>query len=279
MAAGSFTTGLRGGAATSLDGTRIAFLRTGAGPRLIFLPGGLGAGWNYRAVAEELSDRYESILVDRRGLGCSDFGTEPYMLEREAEDVLAVIETVGPIAGVVGHSHGAVVALLAAHVDKGGSIPAMVLCEPAMGPVGPIQVDMTAAVRPSVLAGAYEEAITSYFDKVVELTPEAATGVAALKTSPQWPNLVALAPMLLRGDAIASVTADEFSTVPIPVLLVHGSETIRPHKVAVEELHGSLPRSTVAVLQGEGHTAHATAPAVLAATIVNFLESDLSLGA
>lgn len=264
---------VRGGAATSKDGTRIAYLSFGAGPRLVFLPGGLGAGSVYKPVADHLAATHECVLIDRRGLGCSDFGAEPYALQKEAEDVLAVIERVGPVAGLVGHSHGAVIALLAALADAGQSIASLVLYEPAMGPVAPIQVDIVGAIRASVESGDYEQALNVYFDKIVALTPDRADAVAGLKRSPAWLGLVSLAPVLLRGDAIADVSADDFAGVSVPALLLYGSETLDEHKVAVDELDAQLPSSRVIVLEGHGHTANLSAPDFLAETIGSYVDA------
>ena len=72
-------------------------------------------------LAEALAERLTAITVDRRGRGDSDdrAAPPPYDVEREVEDVAAVVEAVGGAAAVYGHSSGAALALRAAAADIG----------------------------------------------------------------------------------------------------------------------------------------------------------------
>ena len=100
---------------TSRDGTTIAYDREGDGDPLVLVPG----AFSYRRypglvkLAGLLAARFTVYSYDRRGRGDSG-DTEPYVVEREIEDLAAVIAHVGGPAGVFGHSSGAVLALEAA---------------------------------------------------------------------------------------------------------------------------------------------------------------------
>ena len=99
----------------SADGTTIAFSRAGHGPPLILVDGALchrGAGPN-RALAQRLSRDFTVLTYDRRGRGESG-DTAPYAVEREIEDIAALVETVGGPVSLYGISSGGLLALEAA---------------------------------------------------------------------------------------------------------------------------------------------------------------------
>src|SRR5688572_15000386 len=115
--------------AHSADGTAIAYETSGHGPPLILVDGALcyremGPS---RAVAKALSERFTVITYDRRGRGESG-DTAPYFVERELEDLEALIAAAGGSAYVCGFSSGAVLALDAA--ARGLPISALALYEP-----------------------------------------------------------------------------------------------------------------------------------------------------
>ena len=93
----------------SADGTPIAFDRTGQGPAVILVASALAD----RSDAAKLAERFTVINYDRRGRGHSG-DTGPYAVEREVEDLDALIQTAGGSASVFGSSSGAVLALRAA---------------------------------------------------------------------------------------------------------------------------------------------------------------------
>src|SRR5712692_5804299 len=91
--------------ATSADGTEIAFDQTGQGPPVILVVG----AFNDRSMGAPLATALESQLTvlnyDRRGRGASG-DTQPYAVEREVEDLDAIIRQVGGSARVFGYSSG-----------------------------------------------------------------------------------------------------------------------------------------------------------------------------
>ena len=114
---------------TSADGTRIAYQVDGTGSPLVLVDGGLA----YReqglspGLRKILQDRFAVYSYDRRNRGESDPGATPHCVEREVEDLVAVIETSGAPADVFAHSAGAALALEAAR--SGSSVLRMVLYE------------------------------------------------------------------------------------------------------------------------------------------------------
>ena len=97
----------------SRDGTTIAFDRSGRGPSLIIVNGALSDRGAVPDLASRLADELTVIAYDRRGRGDST-DTPPYAVEREIDDLAALVDAAGGSAFVFGHSSGAVLALGAA---------------------------------------------------------------------------------------------------------------------------------------------------------------------
>src|SRR5512139_2125602 len=102
--------------ATSIDGTRIAYEVTGSGPALVLVDGALchRAMGPARGLANELAGAFTVYTYDRRGRGESGAGTAPWAVEREVEDLAAVVAVAGGSAHVFGASSGGALALEAA---------------------------------------------------------------------------------------------------------------------------------------------------------------------
>src|SRR5215203_2178151 len=118
---------------TSADGTPIAFERLGDGPPIIVVGGAICDRAMTRPTAEQLAQHFTVINYDRRGRGDSG-DTAPYAVEREIEDLGALIAEAGGRASVYAHSSGAGLALHAAAQDL--PIAKLVLHEPPYVPDG-----------------------------------------------------------------------------------------------------------------------------------------------
>ncbi len=113
----------------SKDGTRIAYVRSGSGPPLVLVHG-TGIDHQYwDLAAPRLEQHYTVYKVDRRGRGQSG-DTEPYAIQREFEDVAAVVNSIPKQVFLVGHSYGALSSLEAALLTT--NVAKMVLNEPPM---------------------------------------------------------------------------------------------------------------------------------------------------
>jgi pimeloyl-ACP methyl ester carboxylesterase len=98
---------------TSKDGTSIAYERTGSGPAVILVTGGLDDGSENAPLAAELAEHFTAYNYNRRGRGESG-DTLPYAVEREIEDIEALVAEAGGSAHVYGVSSGGALALEAA---------------------------------------------------------------------------------------------------------------------------------------------------------------------
>src|SRR5919205_1078129 len=115
------------GTVTSRDGTRIAFDQSGKGPALILVVGAFNDRATGASLAQSLEPHFTVFNYDRRGRGESG-DTAPYALEREIEDIDAVIGAAGGSAYLYGSSSGAALALKAA--ASGLPIRKLALWEP-----------------------------------------------------------------------------------------------------------------------------------------------------
>jgi pimeloyl-ACP methyl ester carboxylesterase len=117
---------------TSSDGTVIAYERAGTGPALVLVDPALGYREfdNVRALGERLAAQFTVYSYERRGRGRSG-DTLPYAVEREIEDLAAVVAEAGGSANVYAFSSGGLLALQAAAV--GVPIEKLVLMEPPIG--------------------------------------------------------------------------------------------------------------------------------------------------
>ena len=117
----------------SRDGTPMAFERSGTGPALVLVGGSLADHSFYTPLAEELSDGFTVYNFDRRGRGESG-DTRPYAVEREVEDVGALVaHAEGPVF-LYGHSAGSALALRAA--ASGLDVAKLALADPPFTPRG-----------------------------------------------------------------------------------------------------------------------------------------------
>src|SRR5215210_1019443 len=118
---------------TSRDGTPIAYRRSGKGPPLVLVHGAAADHGRWSPVLPALEERFTVYAVDRRGRGSSG-DAEGYAIEREFEDVAAVVDSIGEPANLLGHSYGALCSLEAAlHTRK---VRKLVLYDPGIEVAG-----------------------------------------------------------------------------------------------------------------------------------------------
>ncbi len=256
----------------SADGTQIAFERVGHGRPVVALHGGLGSRQSWRQVADLFSDDYESFLVDRRGRGASDRGTEPYAFEREVEDAQAVLSVVGP-AVIVGHSYGGAVALELARSSPDGEVTALVAYEPAAGVGHLIPEDEILRIDAALAAGDQAGALRLGLE---QLTAAGLVPPDPPRPGPLPPGLVELAwtiPRELRGAASLGRDPSRYGSVRAPALLLTGERSAAPHHENAAALRRAIPQAEIVQIQGQGHVAHNGAPALVASAIGTFLSA------
>lgn len=246
---------------TSKDGTTIAYETSGQGPALILVDGALchRAFGPMRPLGALLSPHFTVYAYDRRGRGEST-DTPPYAIERELEDLQALIDAAGGSVYVYGVSSGAVLALTAGTQLPG--ITRLALFEPPLDDDGDRQATLaeTANMKDLIAAGRRGDAVESFMSGV-GTPPEA---IAGMRQSPMWGMFESVAPTIvydytLLGDG--SVPTARAASLRVPTLVMTGSETFPFIQATVQKLAQTIPNARHHVLQGQSHDAAAEAVA------------------
>ena len=253
----------------SADGTRISFRRLGSGPAIVMVHGGIATHTAWMRVARLLSGRYTCFAMDRRGRAHSGAGTPPYYIEREYEDVCAVLDAAGPGAFLAGHSFGAICALGAALLHP---VPKLVIYEPPFLAGGPNAREHRMAYARAIADGDPDRALEIGLSNI---TRRSAAAIAAMRTTKAWPRLRTLAPGWVREmEAVDALPAsfEHYGAIACPTLMLRGSLNLEhPLKDASRALAQVLPNVRVEMLMGQGHWALREAPEMVARLIADFL--------
>jgi pimeloyl-ACP methyl ester carboxylesterase len=260
------------------DGTTIAFDAWGQGQPLIMIDGATA----YRAtnpinaeVGKLLREEFRVYAYDRRGRGEST-DTAPYAVQREIEDLAALIDHAGAPALVFGWSSGGVLALDA--VAAGLPISRLVVFEP------PFVVDDGRPPLPSDYVQRLDDFIADGRPgDAAELFMTAAAGgsaedVAGMRQSSFWPALEAVAHTIAYDGRImgstmsgAPLPSDRWAAITVPVLVMHSNATAPWLIAAAHALAELLPTASLQAVEGQFHSAEAD---VLAPALRRFAQGQ-----
>lgn len=236
----------------SADGTVIAFERLGGGPPIILVSGASTSRTVHVSLAELLAADLTVSNYDRRGRGDSG-DTSPYAVEREIEDLSAVITAAGGSAAVFGNSSGAVLALRAA--AAGLPITNLALWDPPffVDPDAPRrQQEYLSGLRELLAAGRRGDAM-ALFMTTIGLPEER---IAGMRRAPTWSGLEAVAPTLVYDAMVmgdSTVPDNLAASVTIPTLVLTGGDSGAWADNAARALTAALPSSRHRVLAGQSH--------------------------
>ena len=254
----------------SEDGTKIALDRAGEGSAIVIVGGALVDRSSNAPFAALLAEHFTVLNYDRRGRGESS-DTPPHAVEREVEDLQAVVDEAGGTAFVFGTSSGGNLALAAAR--RGIAIPKLALWEPNFvvdDSHPPLPADYVEHLNELVAAGRRGDAV-AYFLTTATGMPE--DFVAPMRDMPMWPAMEAAAHTLaydgtVVGDSMSgtSPSAEEWAAVTAETLVLDGGTT--PWLSAgAQAIAAVLPNATHRMLAGETHD---VAPSVLVPALVEF---------
>jgi pimeloyl-ACP methyl ester carboxylesterase len=250
----------------SPDGTPLAVWVDGRGPALVLVHGAPSEHATFDPLVEALRGDLTTFAMDRRGSGASG-DTSPYAIEREFEDVAVVVDAVaartgGPVA-LWGHSYGCNPVMGAAALAS--NVSHLILYEPSLGltyPPGSLE-----AIESAVAAGNPEAAIRAAFVDTGVMTDEE---FESFKAGPRWPKVLACAPTLSRECRVEHTWVyrpGQFDAISAPTVLLTGSETDAALAEATHRAAAAIPNARIHVLEGHGHFAYKTDPAMVAAVI------------
>ncbi|MGH8913964.1 MAG: alpha/beta fold hydrolase [Acidimicrobiia bacterium] len=254
---------------TSSDGTVIAFDRIGEGPPIVLVCGGSVDRMSNAGLAAELANDLTVYNFDRRGRGDSG-DTAPYAIQREIEDIAAVMERGGGSAHLYGSSSGASLAMEA--TAAGLPVERLVLWEPpySVGGRPDLPADTASVYREMVDAGHRGDAVEYFMSKVVGLPPEFVDGA---REAPWWAQQEALAHTLAYDAAVMgdyTIPAETAKTVPVPTIIIDGEASFPMMHETADALAELIPDAKRHTLPGQEHNVD---PTVLAPVIVQFVGS------
>lgn len=242
---------------TSKDGIRIAYERTGNGPPVILVNGALAARAAGAEIAKRLSQQFTVYTYDRRGRGDSGDDTS-FAVEREIDDIAALIEASGGTASLVGFSSGAALALEAASA-LGAKVSKLAIYE---APYDDADASATAWKRyraeqgELLAAGRGADAVRHHL-KFVGM-PDAA--LAQLEASPAWAGMEAMAATLPHDvSAIGddrSVPVERAKKIQAKTLVMDGGanhDTMPFMRASADRIAGAIPGAQRRTLEGQSH--------------------------
>jgi pimeloyl-ACP methyl ester carboxylesterase len=258
---------------TSADGTTIVLDVTGHGPAVVLVGGAFNDRTTVAALAEELSADFTAVAYDRRGRGGSG-DTKPYAVEREIEDLAAVIDHVGGSAYVVGHSSGAILSLRAA--AQLSSIKKVAAYEPPFVVDNGLRevpgADMAERTQALIDEGRRDEAVELFMTEGASVPAE---HVAGMRSDPSWAWLAGLAHTLPYDLAICgnsnTVPTDVLAKIAVPALVVAGGASPEWFRVTARAVTNAIPGARTFTMDGEDHGSVLQRPATLAKVLREFL--------
>jgi pimeloyl-ACP methyl ester carboxylesterase len=257
---------------TARDGTTIAYDTVGQGPALLLVDGALSvhSSGGKSELAELLAPHFTVYGYDRRGRGRSG-DTLPYAVDREIEDIDALVDGAGGSAFLYGHSSGATLAMHAAVRLGGGRVSKVAMYEPPHNDDPDAQESWTeylSELRRLLTTGRRGDAVALFLRFVG--TPEGQ--VESMRQAAFWPSMEAVAPTMAydHGAIIGerwSAPTDLAAQVAVPALVMAGEASLpfMPHTAMA--LSRALPHGQLRMLAGQTHNVN---PDVLAPVLVEF---------
>ena len=259
----------------SNDGTTIAYEATGDGPALILVDGALSTsrGESKPEFVALLAPSFTVYNYDRRGRGESG-DTQPYAVEREIEDIEALIENAGGDAFLFGHSSGGCLALEAASA-LGDKVARVAVYEAPWNDDAAAQKAWGGYLRglSEALASGRRGDAVALFMQYLGTPPEQ---VAAMREAPFWPSFEAIAPTLaydhreIMGPT-AAVPKTQLVSVEVPVLAICGDASPPFMCTTAHTISRAVRHGEVRALEGQ---THAVPPTIIAPVLTGFFSGE-----
>jgi pimeloyl-ACP methyl ester carboxylesterase len=239
--------------ATSKDGTRIAFEKTGSGPAVIVVSGALSHRGLYRdpSLPGGLSRHFTVYLYDRRGRGGST-DVQPYSAEREIEDIEALLDDAGGSGYLYGVSSGGALALQAAAKLGASKVTKLAIYEPPYGEEEQEFDRQKQLVNELVRAGQPGDA-AEFFLSAIGTPPDA---LDAMKHSREWKAIETIDFTLAYDFAVlgdGKVPEDIARAVRVPTLVMNGEKSMDFMGPTADRIAALVPHAQRKTLKGQTH--------------------------
>ncbi len=252
----------------SKDRTKIAYDKLGYGPVLILVLGALNKRGSGEKYAQLLSDHFTVISYDRRGRGDSD-DTKPYSVEKEVDDLEALIDELGGSAFLYGHSSGGVLCLLAAE-RLGKKVTGLALYEIPYNDDPQAQkasAEYRKKLKQFLAADERGEAV-ALFVKSVGVSDKQ---IGAMRRLPMWKGLTAMAPTLEYDtvELMERYQAIKTKDITVPSLVMYGGASPAFMGDTAKKLSHAMPHATLKLVEKQTHDVK---PNVLTPILIEFFK-------
>ncbi len=233
---------------------------------MIIVHGSLATGREWRPLATALSDRYTCYLMDRRGRGRSGDSAD-YSMDKECDDIEAVLNQAGGNAYLLAHSYGAICAMELANRRH---VPKLLLYEPPLPIHGTVIGPAFARVLSAIEQRDLDGALTIGLQDLVKMEGKE---ISRLRKTPLWAEMVALIPTWIRECEVLDqleLGVERFAGLTVPSLVLVGTSSVPHHVEASRVLERVMSGAHLVELQDQGHQAHITATRDFVAEVVKF---------
>ncbi|MBB5708705.1 alpha/beta fold hydrolase [Sphingopyxis panaciterrulae] len=254
---------------TAVDGVEIAYVTFGEGRPLLISHGGFTIADEWFATARPLAAGRQVAIVERRGRGRS--GDAPaHSLDREIDDLAAVVTALGGDVDLFGHSYGGALSL--GYALRTGFEGKLILYEPTTAVAALVGGDKLAPVKALFDDGRTEEALVLLYTSVLRMPVDF---VEATRGTPAWDHHHALLGSFLREVAALdgfAPTIEDCAALTAPTALLLGSMADQWTRNNAAGLVQRLAGMTLLPVHGQSHFAHLTDPTMLAALVAETLD-------
>lgn len=255
---------------TSRDGTRIGREVFGDGPPLLIVHGAMADRTQWAPVRDALAKRFTVHLMDRRGRGLSADEPPDYAPEREAEDLVAVIDDIGEPPFVLAHANGGLNMLDA--MLLGAKVRMLLLDDVVAGrPGAPIQPPgLCESMQEALNAGDRDKALEIF---LLALTPMDKTAIDGLRDTAVWEARRASVHTYPREGSFSNTYGpdpERLAQIQIPVRLVVGDASPEQIRRAMFALAEDMPQAELVEVEGRLFTTMYSDPDTVVRHIEDF---------
>jgi len=237
----------------SADGTTIAYEKSGSGPPVAVIGGGLNDKAMFTPLAQIMSERFTVYNYDRRGRGDSGYGDpDQWTIQREIEDLVAVLDAVGEPSFVFANCTGGMIAILAA----AASVPMVKLGlyePPYWSP--PASAEQLVTLRQLIAEDRRDEVVTLFGRDIVRFMSDET--LERFKGHPAWKAFESMAPSCYYDGIISKdhtqIPFAELPKIMVPTLVMSGCESAQAIQDACVRITEEIPHATLMKLEGQGH--------------------------
>ncbi|MER6910140.1 alpha/beta hydrolase [Streptomyces sp. NPDC000594] len=239
--------------AVSADGTVIAYERYGSGPPVVVIGGGLNDRAMFTPLSTIMSERFTVYTYDRRGRGDSGEGDPGrWTIDREIEDLAAILDAVGEPSHVFANCTGGMIAVLAA----AGGLPMLRLglYEPPYWS-SPTTAEQVSTLRRLIDEDRREEVVTLFSRDIVGFLDD--ESIEKFKTHPAWAAFQTMTrstyyDALINRDHLA-LPYDALHRIGVPTLVMRGDEGQRVIHDACARIAEEVPGAELVTMHGYDH--------------------------